>query len=89
MLGPLGEDSIGAALYRSADTFEQGVRAIGQLVSVAMAARLTAKVAPLWRGAAGCAPDYVRFPGPETLALADSLALKALGMLLRRAEALI
>ncbi len=35
-----------------------------------------------------CAPDYVRFPGPETLALADPLARLKPGMPLRRAEAL-
>ncbi|ELO7709670.1 DNA-3-methyladenine glycosylase 2 [Salmonella enterica] len=62
---------------------------LGQLVSVAMAARLTAKVARRYGEALPDAPDYVCFPGPETLALADPLALKALGMPLRRAEALI
>ncbi|EAA6710497.1 DNA-3-methyladenine glycosylase 2 [Salmonella enterica subsp. enterica serovar Arechavaleta] len=62
---------------------------LGQLVSVAMAAKLTAKVARRYGEALPDAPDYVCFPGPETLALADPLALKALGMPLRRAEALI
>ncbi len=81
MLGPLGEDRPGLRLPGSVDTFEQGVRAIlGQLVSVAMAARLTAKVARRYGEALPDAPDYVCFPGPETLALADPLALKALGM---------
>ncbi len=90
VLGPLGEDRPGLRLPGSVDTFEQGVRAIlGQLVSVAMAARLTAKVARRYGEALPDAPDYVCFPGPETLALADPLALKALGMPLRRAEALI
>lgn len=89
-LGPLGEDRPGLRLPGSVDTFEQGVRAIlGQLVSVAMAAKLTAKVARRYGEALPDAPDYVCFPGPETLALADPLALKALGMPLRRAEALI
>lgn len=54
-----------------------------------MAAKLTAKVAHRYGEALPDAPDYVCFPGPETLALADPLALKALGMPLRRAEALI
>ncbi|ELC9982250.1 DNA-3-methyladenine glycosylase 2 [Salmonella enterica] len=81
VLGPLGEDRPGLRLPGSVDTFEQGVRAIlGQLVSVAMAARLTAKVARRYGEALPDAPDYVCFPGPETLALADPLALKALGM---------
>lgn len=90
VLGSLGEDRPGLRLPGSVDTFEQGVRAIlGQLVSVAMAAVLTAKVARRYGEALPDAPDYVCFPGPETLALADPLALKALGMPLRRAEALI
>lgn len=50
---------------------------------------MTAKVARRYGEALPDAPDYVCFPGPETLALADPLALKALGMPLRRAEALI
>lgn len=75
VLGPLGEDRPGLRLPGSVDTFEQGVRAIlGQLVSVAMAARLTAKVARRYGEALPDAPDYVCFPGPETLALADPLA---------------
>lgn len=90
VLGPLGEARPGLRLPGSVDTFEQGVRAIlGQLVSVAMAARLTAKVARRYGEALPDAPDYVCFPAPVTLALADPLALKALGMPLRRAEALI
>ncbi|ENQ7058328.1 DNA-3-methyladenine glycosylase 2 [Salmonella enterica] len=89
-LGRLGEARPGLRLPGSVDTFEQGVRAIlGQLVSVAMAARLTAKVARRYGETLPDAPDYVCFPGPETLALADPLALKALGMPRRRAEALI
>ncbi len=34
-------------------------------------------------------PDYVCFPTPQRLAVADLQALKALGMPLKRAEALI
>ncbi|MEG8846554.1 DNA-3-methyladenine glycosylase 2 [Klebsiella pneumoniae] len=62
---------------------------IGQLVSVAMAARLTAKVAAGWGEPLAEAPGYVLFPTPEALSRADPQALKALGMPLRRAEALI
>ncbi len=61
---------------------------LGQLVSVAMAARLTAKVAAGWGEPLAEAPD-VLFPTPEALSRADPQALKALGMPLRRAEALI
>lgn len=89
-LGALGEARPGLRLPGSVDTFEQGIRAIlGQLVSVAMAAKLTAKVARCYGEALPDAPGYVCFPGPETVALADPLTLKALGMPLRRAEALI
>ncbi len=62
---------------------------LGQLVSVAMAARLTAKVAAGWGEPLAEAPGYVLFPTPEALSRADPQALKALGMPLRRAEALI
>ena len=48
-LGKLGAARPGLRLPGSVDAFEQGVRAIlGQLVSVAMAAKLTARVAQLY-----------------------------------------
>ncbi len=59
---------------------------LGQLVSVAMAARLTAKVAAGWGEPLAEAPGYVLFPTPEALSRADPQALKALGMPLRRAR---
>ncbi len=89
-LGELGAARPGLRLPGSVDAFEQGVRAIlGQLVSVAMAAKLTAKVAQLYGERLDDFPDYVCFPTPQRLAVADPLALKALGMPLKRAEALI
>ncbi|HAX3034888.1 DNA-3-methyladenine glycosylase 2 [Escherichia albertii] len=89
-LGVLGAARPGLRLPGSVDAFEQGVRAIlGQLVSVAMAAKLTAKVAQLYGERLDDFPDYVCFPTPQRLAAADPLALKALGMPLKRAEALI
>lgn len=89
-LGSLGELRPGLRLPGSMDTFEQGVRAIlGQLVSVAMAAKLTGKVvASLGEPLAG-APGFICFPTAEALVKADPSALKALGMPLKRAEALI
>ncbi|HBX0786806.1 TPA: DNA-3-methyladenine glycosylase 2 [Klebsiella pneumoniae] len=82
--------SPGLRLPGALDAFEQAVRAVlGQLVSVAMAARLTAKVAAGWGEPLAEAPGYVLFPTPEALSRADPQALKALGMPLRRAEALI
>ncbi|KNG99296.1 3-methyladenine DNA glycosylase [Klebsiella quasipneumoniae subsp. quasipneumoniae] len=89
-LGDLAQARPGLRLPGALDAFEQAVRAVlGQLVSVAMAARLTAKVAAGWGEPLADAPGYVLFPTPEALSRADAQALKALGMPLRRAEALI
>ncbi|ELY3086947.1 DNA-3-methyladenine glycosylase 2 [Klebsiella aerogenes] len=89
-LGKLAQPRPGLRLPGALDAFEQAVRAVlGQLVSVAMAAKLTAKVAAVYGEALSEAPGYVVFPEPQKLAQADPLALKALGMPLRRAEALI
>lgn len=89
-LGDLAQARPGLRLPGALDAFEQAVRAVlGQLVSVAMAARLTAKVAAGWGEPLAEAPGYVLFPTPEALSRADPQGLKALGMPLRRAEALI
>lgn len=89
-LGVLASARPGLRLPGSLDVFEQGVRAIlGQLVSVAMAAKLTAKVAAAYGEPLAEAPEYRLFPQPHTLAQADPLALKAVGMSRQRAEALI
>lgn len=89
-LGPLAAARPGLRLPGCMDPFEQGIRAIlGQLVSVAMAAKLTAKVAAQFGDPLADAPGYRCFPRPEQLANADPLVLKALGMPLRRAEAII
>lgn len=89
-LGKLGAVRPGLRLPGCVDAFEQGVRAIlGQLVSVAMAAKLTARVAQLYGERLDDFPEYICFPTPQRLAAADPQALKALGMPLKRAEALI
>ncbi|MBB1201515.1 DNA-3-methyladenine glycosylase 2 [Enterobacteriaceae bacterium 89] len=89
-LGTLAAARPGLRLPGCMDPFEQGVRAIlGQLVSVAMAARLTSRVAKLYGTPLAENPDYVCFPTPEQLVQADPLALKALGMPVKRAESLI
>lgn len=89
-LGPLATARPGLRLPGCMDPFEQGIRAIlGQLVSVAMAAKLAAKVAAQFGDPLADAPGYLCFPRPEQLANADPLELKALGMPLRRAEAII
>lgn len=87
-LGDVGEARPGLRLPGCMDPFEQAIRAIlGQLVSVAMAAKLTSRVAAL------CGEklddEFVLFPQPAQLAQADPLALKALGMPVKRAESLI
>lgn len=89
-LGPLAAARPGLRLPGSMDAFEQGVRAIlGQLVSVAMAAKLTGKVVAAFGEPLEEHPDFYLFPQPERLARADPLALKALGMPLKRAQSLI
>lgn len=72
-LGELGAARPGLRLPGCVDAFEQGVRAIlGQLVSVAMAAKLTAKVVQLYGERLDDFPDYICFPTPQRLAAADS-----------------
>ena len=89
-LGDLGAARPGLRLPGAMDAYEQGVRAIlGQLVSVAMAAKLASRVVALCGEPIQDAPGYLCFPPPEVLAAVDSLALKALGMPLKRAESLI
>lgn len=87
-LGELGAARPGLRLPGCMDPFEQAVRAIlGQLVSVAMAAKLTSRVAALCGERLN--DDFVLFPQPAQLAKADPVALKALGMPVKRAESLI
>lgn len=89
-LGELGAARPGLRLPGAMNAYEQGVRAIlGQLVSVAMAAKLAGKVVALCGEPLPEHPGYFLFPTPERLAAADPLALKALGMPLKRAESLI
>lgn len=89
-LGSLAASKPGLRLPGSLDAFEQGVRAIlGQLVSVAMAAKLAGKVVALYGEPLAEGDGFFVFPTAERLAGGDPLALKALGMPLKRAEALI
>lgn len=89
-LGALGAARPGLRLPGAMDAWEQGVRAIlGQLVSVAMAAKLAARVVARYGEPVADNPAYLGFPSPAVLAAAEPLDLKALGMPLRRAEALI
>ncbi|MGK9172907.1 DNA-3-methyladenine glycosylase 2 [Yokenella regensburgei] len=87
-LGTLGAARPGLRLPGCMDPFEQAVRAIlGQLVSVAMAAKLTSRVVALCGERLDA--QFMLFPQPAQLAAVDPLALKALGMPVKRAESLI
>lgn len=89
-LGALGATHPGLRLPGCMDPFEQAVRAVlGQLVSVAMAARLTAKVAQAWGTPLPDSPGWWLFPRPAQLAGAEPEKLRALGMPLKRADAII
>ncbi len=82
--GHWSEDRPGLRLPGSVDTFEQGVRAIlGRLVVSRWRQVDGESGAPLWR-ALPDAPDYVCFRSGNA-GVGRSLALKALGMPLRRA----
>lgn len=90
VLGELGAARPGLRLPGAMDAYEQGVRAIlGQLVSVSMAAKLAGRVVALCGEPLRDNPQYTCFPTPLALASTDPLALKALGMPLKRAESLI
>ncbi|MEX3019889.1 DNA-3-methyladenine glycosylase 2 [Kluyvera sp. STS39-E] len=89
-LGPLAAARPGLRLPGSLGVFEQGIRAIlGQLVSVAMAARLTGKVVARYGEPLAEGEGFYLFPTPEQLAAANPAELKTLGMPLKRAESLI
>ncbi|HDS1115111.1 DNA-3-methyladenine glycosylase 2 [Pluralibacter gergoviae] len=89
-LGPLAAARPGLRLPGCVDPFEQAVRAVlGQLVSVAMAAKLTGRVVQALGTRLEEVPGTLCFPTPQQLADADPAALKQLGMPLSRAQALI
>ena len=70
-LGDLGAARPGLRLPGAMDAYEQGVRAIlGQLVSVAMAAKLTSRVVALCGEPIADCPGYLCFPTPDALAAA-------------------
>lgn len=90
VLGDLGAARPGLRLPGSMDAFEQGIRAIlGQLVSVAMAAKLTGYVANRYGEPLDGEPGFVCFPRPEALVDADPAELKTLGMPVKRGEAIV
>ncbi|MFU0871024.1 DNA-3-methyladenine glycosylase 2 [Kluyvera sichuanensis] len=89
-LGDLAAARPGLRLPGALEPFEQGIRAIlGQLVSVKMAAKLTGSVVALYGEPLAEEEGFFLFPTAARLAAGDPLALKALGMPLKRAEALI
>lgn len=89
-LGDLAAARPGLRLPGALEPFEQGIRAIlGQLVSVKMAAKLTGSVVALYGEPLAEEEGFFLFPTAARLAAGDPLALKVLGMPLKRAEALI
>ncbi|WP_336707469.1 MULTISPECIES: DNA-3-methyladenine glycosylase 2 [unclassified Cedecea] len=89
-LGTLAAARPGLRLPGCMDPFEQAIRAIlGQLVSVAMAAKLTGKVAKTFGGKLESHEGWYLFPDVRTLANCDVQQLKSLGMSLKRAEAIV
>lgn len=89
-LGDLSAARPGLRLPGCMDTFEQSIRAIlGQLVSVAMAAKLTSKLAQAFGEPLVENPEWFVFPTPQKLAALQPEQLKQLGMPLKRGEAII
>ncbi|MEW7314336.1 DNA-3-methyladenine glycosylase 2 [Buttiauxella gaviniae] len=89
-LGELSAARPGLRLPGCMDTFEQSVRAIlGQLVSVAMAAKLTGKLVQNFGEPLAENPGWRVFPTPERLASLVPDQLKQLGMPLKRGAAII
>ncbi|SQC91366.1 DNA-3-methyladenine glycosylase 2 [Cedecea neteri] len=89
-LGALASARPGLRLPGCMDPFEQAIRAIlGQLVSVAMAAKLTGKVAKTYGKKLEDNDGWYLFPAASTLANCDIQQLKSLGMSLKRAEAIV
>lgn len=87
VLGPLAAVNPGIRMPGCICPFEQMVRAIlGQLVSVKMAAQLATRLAHTFGTAS---PHGQLFPQAEVLADCDPLAVKSVGMSLRRAETII
>ncbi|AIR06878.1 3-methyladenine DNA glycosylase [Cedecea neteri] len=89
-LGELAAARPGLRLPGCMDPFEQAIRAIlGQLVSVAMAAKLTGKVARAYGTKLEGQDGWYLFPDAGALANGDIQRLKSLGMSLKRAEAIV
>lgn len=89
-LGELAHARPGLRLPGCMDAFEQAIRAIlGQLVSVAMAAKLAGKVAQSFGEPLAGAPEWRLFPEAHRLAVLAPEQLKPLGMPLKRAESII
>lgn len=89
-LGELAAARPGLRLPGSMDAFEQAVRAIlGQLVSVAMAAKLAGRLVEGFGEPVDGQAQWLLFPSARRLAGLQPEALKPLGMPLKRAEAII
>lgn len=89
-LGPLAAVRPGLRLPGCVDPFEQAIRAVlGQLVSVKMAARLTAKLVAAFGEPCAEYPGWRLFPGAATLARLAPETVKTIGIPLLRAQAIV
>ncbi len=89
-LGELAQARPGLRLPGCMDAFEQAIRAVlGQLVSVAMAAKLAGKVAQSFGEPLEGLPQWRLFPDAGRLAALAPEQLRPLGMPLKRAESII
>lgn len=89
-LGSLAANRPGLRLPGCVDPFEQAIRAIlGQLVSVAMAAKLTSKLTLAFGKPCDAHPGWWLFPGAQTLASLPAEQVKTIGVPLKRAQAIV
>ena len=89
-LGELAAARPGLRLPGCVDSFEQAIRAIlGQLVSVALAAKLTGKLAAAFGTPCAGHDGWLLFPDAATLARLAPETVKTIGIPLQRAQAIV
>ena len=89
-LGELATARPGLRLPGCVDPFEQAIRAIlGQLVSVALAAKLTGKLAAAFGTTCPGQPGWMLFPEAKALARLSPEEVKTIGIPLMRAQAIV
>ena len=90
LLSELAAARPGLRLPGCVDPFEQAIRAIlGQLVSVALAAKLTGKLAAAFGTPCPGQPGWMLFPEAKALARLSAEEVKTIGIPLMRAQAIV